>query len=43
MIELECSNEACGNVVCCDEGVVSVTCSYCCVIFDISEEESVCC
>ena len=30
MIELECSNEACGNVVCCDEGVVAVTCGYCC-------------
>ncbi len=30
MNELECRNDECGNVVCCDEGVIAVTCGYCC-------------
>ena len=40
MNELECRNEACENVVCCDEGVISVTCHYCCATFNVSERES---
>ena len=30
MNELECRNQDCVNVVCCDEAVVAVTCGYCC-------------
>ena len=44
MNELECSNEVCENVVCCDEGVVAVTCYYCCATFGVNvEEDDSCC
>ena len=36
MIELECRSENCENVVCCDEGVISVTCGYCCATLGMS-------
>ena len=36
MNELECRNENCEEVVTCDEGVVGVTCSYCCATLGIS-------
>ena len=41
MNELECRNDECGNVVCCDEGVVEVTCGYCCATLGTSCEEEV--
>ena len=40
MNELECRNKECGNVVCCDEGVVSVTCGYCCATLGTSCSEN---
>ena len=43
MNELECRSENCENVVCCDEGVVAVTCYYCCATFGVSVEENTCC
>ena len=36
MNELECRSENCENVVCCDEGVISVTCGYCCATLGVS-------
>ena len=40
MNELECRNDNCDNVVCCDEGVVNVRCGYCCVMNNVVVEES---
>ena len=36
MNELECSSNECGNVVPCDEGVIGVTCGYCCATLGIT-------
>jgi len=43
MNELECRNEDCENVVTCEEDVVNVRCSYCCVTQGVIVEENVCC
>ena len=43
MNELECRNDDCENVVCCDEGVVNVRCGYCCATQGVCVEENVCC
>ena len=39
MNELECRNENCENVMSCDEGVVNVTCNYCCATMGCLEED----
>ena len=38
MNELECKTENCNEVVTCEEGVVSVTCSYCCVSVGVCDD-----
>ena len=39
MNELECRNENCEEVVSCEEGVLNVTCSYCCATMGVCVEE----
>ena len=39
MNELECRNDDCENVVCCDEGVVNVRCGYCCATMSCDNNE----
>ena len=36
MNELVCNGEGCEETVTCDEGVVGVTCSYCCATIGTS-------
>ena len=36
MNDLVCKSDDCDSVVTCDEGVTSVTCSYCCATMGIS-------
>jgi|10_taG_2_1085330.scaffolds.fasta_scaffold93217_3 hypothetical protein len=38
MNELECRNEHCEEVVTCEEGVVNVTCSYCCATMGVCND-----
>ena len=40
MNELECRNENCEEVVSCEEGVLNVTCSYCCATMGVCVEEN---
>tara|TARA_B100000287_G_C19989731_1_gene526016 strand:- start:212 stop:358 length:147 start_codon:yes stop_codon:yes gene_type:complete len=44
MIELTCKKDGCDEVVNCDEGVVAVTCSLCCmadVITQMADSEDI--
>jgi len=38
MNELECRTENCNETVMCDEGVVGVTCHYCCATIGMCSE-----
>ena len=39
MNELECKTEECNEVVICEEGVVAVTCNYCCATIGMKGEK----
>ena len=39
MNELTCRNQNCEEIVTCDEEVVAVTCSHCCVTVGLNTEE----